>query len=53
MYLTSPGQNSTVEGDDGDRPVTHWIPWLNIHSLAEDFRFDRMLLTQELMQVLR
>ena len=48
LFLT---QNSSSVGED--RPVTHLIPWLNIHSLAEDFRFDRMHITQELMQVLR
>ena len=38
-------QNSTMAGD---RPRTHWVPTLNVHSLAEDWRFDRYSIPMEL-----
>ena len=38
-------QNSTMADD---RPRTHWVPTLNIHSLVEDWRFDRYSIPMEL-----
>lgn len=33
--------------------MTHWIPWLTIHSLAEDWRFDRYGIPMELYKLIQ
>ena len=43
--LSFPFQNST----GNEKPVTHWIPWLDVHSLAEDWTFDRNNVPAELL----
>ena len=42
-------QNSTSD----ERPVTHWIPWLTVHSLAEDWQFDRQGIPHDMWNTLR
>eukprot|EP00731_Ephydatia_muelleri_P035336 Em0115g4a len=41
--LSGENQNSSH-----GQPLTHWIPTLSIHSLLEDWKFDRMLLPGDL-----
>lgn len=33
--------------------MTHWIPWLTIHSLEEDWRFDRYGIPMELYKLIQ
>lgn len=42
-----------AESGSEDLPVTHWIPWLHIHSLSEDWRFDMKNIPPEFYGLLR
>lgn len=50
IFLSVLQDNSTTTED---RPMTHWIPWLTIHSLAEDWRFDRYGIPMELYKLIQ
>ena len=49
FILYVPQDNSTTE----DRPRTHWIPWLTVHSLEEDWSFDRYGIPMELYKMIQ
>ena len=41
-------QNST-----SDTPVTHWVPWLSVHSVEEEWNFDRFKIPGEIWRTLQ